>query len=102
MKEKIYVEIHGIKLGIISEDGREYVESVAKKVEDEIKTILKNKKNCSLIEAAIFCAMSHAGQGGEDSMKVRNLETQIALYQANLNRVKKENEELRQKLGYEE
>lgn len=102
MKEKIYVEICGIKLGIITEDGREYVENVASKVENEIKEILKNKKNCSLVEAAIFCAMSHSSQGGEDSMKVRNLETQIALYQANLNRMRKENEELRQKLGYEE
>ena len=31
--------------------------------------------------------------------EVKNLETQVALYQANLNRLKKENEELRQKLA---
>ena len=31
--------------------------------------------------------------------KVKNLETQVALYQANMNRLKKENEELRSKLA---
>ncbi len=101
MKEKICVEIAGIKLNILSEDGRTYVEEVAKTVEDEVFEIIKNKK-CTLIEAALFCAMTHLGQGGESSVKVRNLETQIALYQANLNRLKKENEELREKLGYSE
>lgn len=100
MKEKIYVEIAGIKLGIVTEDGKEYVEEVANAVEEEVSNILKNNRGCSLVEAALFCAMNHLGQGGQDSIKVRNLETQIALYQANLNRLKKENEELREKLGY--
>ena len=99
MKEKICVEIAGIKLNILSEDGRTYVEDVAKTVDEEIKDILKNKKGCSLIEAALFMAMTYSSQGGEDSMKVRNLETQIALYQANLNRMRKENEELRTQLS---
>jgi hypothetical protein len=35
-------------------------------------------------------------------MKVKNLETQVALYQANLNRMRKENEELRSKLAGEQ
>lgn len=98
MKEKIYVEIAGIKLGIVSEDGREYVEQVAKTVNDEVNAVLKSSKGRTLVEAALFCAMTHVGQGGEDSLKVRNLETQIALYQANLNILKRENEELRAKL----
>ena len=34
MKEKIYVEINGIKLGIVTEDGAEYVQSVAKELEN--------------------------------------------------------------------
>ena len=102
MKEKICVEIAGIQLNILSEDGRTYVEEVAKNVEEEINEIIKSKKGCTLIEAALFCAMSHLGQGGESTVKVKNLETQIALYQANLNRLKKENEELREKLGYSE
>ena len=35
MKEKIYVEIAGIRLGIVSEEGKEYVEEVAKEIERE-------------------------------------------------------------------
>ena len=99
MKEKIYVEIAGIKLGIITEDGTEYVKKVANTVEEKINSMLKAQKNCSLIEAALFLAMDYCSNGEQDSKKVRNLETQVALYQANVNRLKKENEELRTKLS---
>ncbi len=102
MKEKIYVEIAGIKLGILTEDGADYVNQIASRVNDDIKALMKSQRNCSLIEASLFCAMNYCSQGGEDSMRVKNLETQVALYQANLNRMRKENEELRSKLASEQ
>ena len=102
MKEKIYVEIAGVKLGILTEDGADYVNQIASRVNDDIKSLMKSQRNCSLIEAALFCSMNYCSQGGEDSMKVKNLETQVALYQANLNRMRKENEELRSKLAGEQ
>jgi hypothetical protein len=98
MKQKFYVEIAGVTLGIVSEEGKEYVESVAKAVNDKISLMVRSQKNCSLVEAAIFCAMDFYSTGHSDSRKVKNLEAQIALYQANVNRLKKENEELRAKL----
>ena len=99
MKEKIYVEISGIKLGIISEEGAEYVQGVAKGVEEQISAMLKAQKNCSLIEAALFCAMSFYSQSTENTKKLKNLEAQISLYQASTSRLKRENEELRSKLN---
>lgn len=99
MKEKVYVEIAGIKLGIITEDGATYVEGIASTVEEQITKMIKAQKNCSLVEAALFSAMSYCSKGEEDAKKVKNLETQVALYQANVNRLKKENDELRAKLG---
>ncbi|MBO5374261.1 MAG: cell division protein ZapA [Clostridia bacterium] len=98
MKQKFYVEIAGVKLGIVSEEGQEYVEDVARTVNDKINLMIHSQKNCSLVEAAIFCAMDFYSTGAGDSRKVKNLEAQIALYQANVNRLKKENEELRAKL----
>lgn len=98
MKEKIYVEIGGIRLGIVTEEGAEYVQGVAKSVEDKIKNMIRTQKNCSLVEAALFCAMNYYSIATEDEKKLKNLETQIALYQANVNRLKKENEELRMRL----
>lgn len=99
MKEKIYVEIAGIKLGIITEEGPSYVEKIASTVEEQITAMIKSQRNCSLVEAALFSAMSYCSKGEEDAKKVKNLETQVALYQANMNRLKKENEELRSKLA---
>ena len=101
MKEKVYVEIAGIKLGIVTEDGASYVERIASTVEEQITAMIKSQRNCSLVEAALFCAMNFCSQGSDDSMKVRNLETQVALYQANLNRMRRENEELRARLNEE-
>ena len=98
MKEKIYVEISGIRLGIVTEDGAEYVKEVAKGVEADITKMLKSQRNCSLVEAALFSSMSYYSRATEGEKRVKNLETQIALYQANVNRLKKENEELRIKL----
>jgi hypothetical protein len=43
--------------------------------------------------------MDFYSTGAGDSRKLKNLEAQIALYQANVNRLKKENEELRAKLA---
>ncbi|MBQ8839718.1 MAG: cell division protein ZapA [Clostridia bacterium] len=99
MKEKIYVEIAGIKLGIITEEGASYVEKIASTVEEQITAMIKSQRNCSLVEAALFSAMSYCSKGEEDAKKVKNLETQVALYQANMNRLKKENEEIRSKLA---
>lgn len=99
MKQKISVEIAGVKLSIVTEEGEEYVRKIAEKVDGDVRQMMKSQRNCSLIEAALFMAMTYSSQGGEDSMKVRNLETQIALYQANLNRMRKENEELRTQLS---
>jgi cell division protein ZapA (FtsZ GTPase activity inhibitor) len=98
MKEKFYVEIGGVKLGIVSEDGAEYVTAVANAVNDKINAMVAKNRNCSLLEAALFCALDSYSSGEGDAKKVKNLEAQIALYQANVNRLKKENEELRAKL----
>jgi len=98
MKEKIYVEIAGIRLGIVTEDGASYVQEIAGAVNDDIKKMLKSQRNCSLVEASLFSSMSYYSRAIEGEKRVKNLETQIALYQANVNRLKKENEELKIKL----
>ena len=98
MKEKFYVEIGGVKLGIVSEEGQAYVEAVANAVNDKINAMVSKNRSCSLLEAALFCALDSYSSGEGDAKKVKNLEAQIALYQANVNRLKKENEELRQQV----
>lgn len=99
MKEKIYVEINGIQLGIVTEDGREYVENIAKEVENQLNAMIKSQRNCTLIEAALFNTMSLQSKSIEDDKIIKNLETQLTLYQANVNRLKIENEELRTRLA---
>ena len=99
MKEKIYVEINGIKIGIITEDGREYVEKIAQELEQTLGDVMKVQKNCTFLEAMLFTSMNLQSKSDEDDKKIKNLEAQIAIYQANVNRLKIENEELKTKLS---
>ena len=99
MKEKFYIEIKGIKLGIVTEDGEEYVQNVAAELEDKLNSIMSGQRRCTLIEAALFTAMSLQSKSDEDDKKIKNLETQVALYQTSMNRLKLDNEELRTRLA---
>ena len=100
MKEKFYVDIAGITLGIVSEEGKDYVDYIAKTVNDRIMSMTGTQKNCSLVEAAIFCAMDFYSTCESDEKKLKNLDSQRALYQVNVNRLKRENEELQAKLRF--
>ena len=99
MKEKIYVEINGIRLGIVTEDGAEYVEKIAAELQEQLNGMMKAQRNCTLIEAALFTGMSQKSQCWENEKKIKNLEAQLAIYQLNVNRLKIENEELRTRLA---
>ena len=99
MKEKIFVEINGIRLGIVTEDGREYVEKVAQELQGTLDAIMKGQRSCTLVEASLFAAMNLQSKSDEDDKRIKNLETQLAIYQANVNRLRIENEELRTRLS---
>ena len=98
MKQKIYVEIAGIRLGIVSEEGEEYVSNIAKEIYSRIKAMTSSQKKCSLIEASLFCAMDCYSTAEAEAKKLKNLEAQLSMYQTNVSRLKKENEELRSRL----
>lgn len=99
MKEKIYVEINGIKLGIVTEDGAEYVEGIAAQLQSQLNAMMSAQRNCTLIEASLFTAMSLQSKCSEDDKKIKNLEAQLAIYQAQVSRLRVENEELRTRLS---
>ena len=99
MKEKIYVEINGIRLGIVTEDGGDYVEKIASELQAQLDKMMSAQRKCTLIEAALFTAMSLQSKCHEDDKKIKNLEAQLAIYQAQVNRLRIENEELRTRLA---
>lgn len=99
MKEKIYVEINGIRLGIVTEDGKEYVEKIANELQVQLDRMMTAQRKCTLIEASLFTAMSLQSKCHEDDKKIKNLEAQLAIYQAQVNRLRVENEELRTRLS---
>ena len=99
MKEKIYVEINGIRLGIVTEDGEKYVDEIAAELQAQLDSMMTAQRKCTLIEAALFTGMSLQSKCHEDDKKIKNLEAQLAIYQAQVNRLRVENEELRTRLA---
>ena len=97
-KKKYSVKIADVDMNIITDEREDIVMRLVSLLDSEIKGITAQSRNYSKIDAAILVALDHASNRLKAEKRVRNLEAQIALYQVNVNRLKRENEELQAKL----
>ena len=91
MKEKYSVEIAGVPLNLISDDKEEFVNLVVARLDKEIRDLTVNNKRCSKMDAALLCALDYCAEKVKADKRIRNLEAQISLYDANLRRLREEN-----------
>ena len=90
-KKKYEVKIADIDMKIISDEKEDVVLRLVSQLDSQITEITKQSRNCSKIDAAILVALDHASNRAKAEKRVRNLEAQIALYDANLRRMREEN-----------
>ena len=90
-KKKYEVKIADIDMKIISDEKEDVVLRLVSQLDSQITEITKQSRNCSKIDAAILVALDHASNRAKAEKRVRNLEAQIALYDANLLRMREEN-----------
>lgn len=96
MEKKRYdLEIAGVEMAVISDEREEFVRRLASELDAGINAITGVNKRCSKLDAAILCALDYASDKIKAEKRVRNLEAQVALYDANLRRMKEENARLR-------
>lgn len=94
-KKKYDVTIAGVEMSIISDEREEFVQKLVAKLDKQITDITIQNKRCSKLDAAILVSLDLSCEKAKAEKRVRNLEAQIALYDANLRRMREENIKLK-------
>ncbi len=97
--EKYDIEVAGIAMTVKTDENEDFVKYVVAELDGRIRTMTQKNMNCSKTEAAILSALDYCCEKIRFEKKIKNLEAQVALYTANVNRLKSENQELKARLG---
>ncbi len=96
-KRKMAVEIAGVSLTLVTDESDSFVETVVAQVSERMEAMLAGgiRTGTSTLDAALLCALDSVGERLKAEKRVRTLEAQIALYEANLRSMKEEVDTLR-------
>ena len=97
-KKKYDVSIADVEMSIISDEREEFVMKLVEKLDSEVRDILQHSKRSTKVDAALLLALDYSCGKAKAEKRVRNLEAQIALYDANLRRMREDNIKLRSAL----
>lgn len=89
-KKRYELEIADVEMAIISDEREDFVNRLANELDSGIRYLLRHNKRCSKLDAAILCALDYASDKLKAEKRVRNLEAQVALYDANIRRLREE------------
>lgn len=98
--EKYDLEIAGIAMTVKTDENEDFVSYVVNELDTRINAMTQKNLHCSKTEAALLSALDYCCEKIRLEKKVKNLEAQVALYTANVNRLKAENQELKEKLAH--
>lgn len=90
MKERYNIEISGIQLTIVSDETEDFVNSIVARIDERVNDLVVRNKRCSKLDAALLCALDYCGEAVKAEKRIRNLEAQISLYDANIKRMREE------------
>lgn len=90
MKERFNVEIVGINFSIVSDDGEELVRKAEATLNEDVRTVLKQMGRFSKLDAVTLCALDYCGQAQKAEAKIKNLEAQIEILEANMHRMRED------------
>ena len=95
-KRQYEVEIAGVEMAILSDEREEFVMRLVRDLDEKIRQITSASRNCSKMDAALLVALDVSSEKTKAEKRIRNLEAQIGLYDANLRRLREENVKLRE------
>lgn len=98
-KKRYEIQIADVDLAILSDEREDFVMSAVHQLDARIRDLTVNNKRCSKIDAALLCSLDYFSDKLKAEKRVRNLEAQIALYDANMRRMREENIRLKAMLG---
>ena len=86
MKQCYNIEIAGVQLKIVTEDGADFVEKTVAEFESSVQSVLRVGKNYSKLDAILLSALDYCGEFRKAEDKIRNLEAQIEILEARVRR----------------
>ena len=102
MVNKVRVNIAGTPYAIATTDSEKYIQTLAKKLDEDITKLLDGNENLSVTKAAVFCAMDYLDEYKKSTGSAENMRGQIQDYIADAahaklaeDKAKAENETLR-------
>ena len=95
MKQKYTITIADTEMNIITEESPEFVDEIVNILDRKIREINTSFRRCSKNEAALLCALDYCSDKMKMQKKIRNIDAEIALKDAQINRLTSENERLR-------
>lgn len=95
-KKKYEVSIADVEMAILSDEREDFVMRLVNDLDQKIRQITNSSKRCSKLDAAILVALDVSGEKLKADKRIRNLEAQIGLYDANLRRLREENAKLKE------
>lgn len=95
-KKKYEVSIADVEMAILSDEREDFVMRLVNDLDQKIRQITISNKRCSKLDAAILVALDAGGEKLKADKRIRNLEAQIGLYDANLRRLREENAKLKE------
>ena len=88
MVNKVRVNIAGTPYAIATTDPEKYIQSLAKKLDEDITKLLDANENLSVTKAAVFCAMDYLDEYRKSTGSAENMRSQIQDYIADAARAK--------------
>lgn len=82
MKQSYNIELAGVSLNIVTEDGAEFVEATVAELNESVQNMLQIGKQFSKLDAALFCALDYCAEYRKAEAKIKNLEAQIEILEA--------------------
>ena len=92
MKQRYSITIAGTEMNVITDEAPEFVDEVVGMLDRKMREINMSSRRCSKTEAAFLCALDYCSDKVRLTKKNRTYDAEIALKNAQLNRLVSENE----------
>ena len=92
MKQRYSITIAGTEMNVITDEAPEFVDEVVGILDRKMREINMSSRRCSKTEAAFLCALDYCSDKVRLTKKNRTCDAEIALKNAQLNRLASENE----------
>lgn len=98
MKQKFTINLLDMPVSIVSDESEESVKALAAKLNERVKNVMWKSRQVTKTEAALFTALEYLSDFEGAKARADKAEAQLALYSANIVRLREENDRLTKKV----